>query len=477
MSTAPDPKFPDLPGLIFGCAPSKHRRSPVKMLLGRYNVKVKGNDKKEDYLLKLVELENSIGEREKEALVNWFAGENTCKALAALLGDALQPPIIPKDIVEPAAKKAKLQSDDDLIFAAVDECRICTERLAPENFPQSRITSTCGHHPTVCKSCLTRYINTEVQTKASDQISCPQCPEMVSEIEIKAYASPEILARNKRRASMMSRQHLPNFTFCLSLACESGQIHAEPDQPMMTCTTCGFKTCFKHKLPWHADLTCAEFDNLNQGRVQQEAASEAWLAENTKLCPNPECGMRIQTKSGCDHLTCDYCLFEFCWACCVDFSVIKKRGNGAHKPECEWHTDNKDGMPGHGRRRAAVSRQSAVPKASKQSRDLKKSNGERCEVGRASKDMNVREELKGPEQVTGLEDLNDPEGVKKSHKSKETVESVESLEAIGLTQPGIPTESEKSFQPNKSHEAVKSLETTGAMESTRSNPLKRRLEE
>lgn len=90
MSTAPDPKFPDLPGLIFGCAPSKHRRSPVKMLLGRYNVKVKGNDKKEDYLLKLVELENSIGEREKEALVNWFAGENTCKALAALLGDALQ---------------------------------------------------------------------------------------------------------------------------------------------------------------------------------------------------------------------------------------------------------------------------------------------------------------------------------------------------------------------------------------------------
>ncbi|KAA8569057.1 hypothetical protein EYC84_000729 [Monilinia fructicola] len=332
MSTAPDPKFPDLPGLIFGCAPSKHRRSPVKMLLGRYNVKVKGNDKKEDYLLKLVELENSIGEREKEALVNWFAGENTCKALAALLGDALQPPIIPKDIVEPAAKKAKLQSDDDLIFAAVDECRICTERLAPENFPQSRITR----------------------------------------------------------------------------------------------------------------------------RVQQEAASEAWLAENTKLCPNPECGMRIQTKSGCDHLTCDYCLFEFCWACCVDFSVIKKRGNGAHKPECEWHTDNKDGMPGHGRRRAAVSRQSA---------------------GGASKDMNVREELKGPEQVTGLEDLNDPEGVKKSHKSKETVESVESLEAIGLTQPGIPTESEKSFQPNKSHEAVKSLETTGAMESTRSNPLKRRLEE
>lgn len=60
------------------------------MILGRYNVKIRSSDKKEDLLHKLVELENSIGEREKEAIVKWFAGDNTYKALAALLGDAMQ---------------------------------------------------------------------------------------------------------------------------------------------------------------------------------------------------------------------------------------------------------------------------------------------------------------------------------------------------------------------------------------------------
>lgn len=90
MSTVPDPKFPSFPGLIFGLSPTKHRRDPIKMLLARYNVKVRSNDKKEEYLEKLIDLEKSIGEREKEALLNWFAGENTCRSLAALLGDALK---------------------------------------------------------------------------------------------------------------------------------------------------------------------------------------------------------------------------------------------------------------------------------------------------------------------------------------------------------------------------------------------------
>lgn len=90
MSTAPDPKHPNLPGLIFGCPPSKHRRSSMKRLLERYNVKLRGNERKEDILQKLVELENSIGEREKEALMKWFAGDNTYRSLAGLLGDAMK---------------------------------------------------------------------------------------------------------------------------------------------------------------------------------------------------------------------------------------------------------------------------------------------------------------------------------------------------------------------------------------------------
>ncbi|QSZ34858.1 hypothetical protein DSL72_007717 [Monilinia vaccinii-corymbosi] len=480
MNTTPDPKFPDLPGLIFGCTPSKHRKDHVKMILGRYNVQVRGNDRKEDHLQKLIELENSIGEREKEALVKWFTGDNTYRALAALLGDAMQPPIIPKDIDEPAAKRAKLQQvDDDVIFAAVAECRICMDTLAPEKFPQSRITSTCAHHPRVCRKCLTQHINTEVQTKASNQISCPECLEKVSDVEVKAYASPEVLQRNGRRTFIMSLQHLPNFTFCLGLTCESGQVHAEPGQPMMTCTLCGFKTCSIHQLPWHEDLTCAEFDHRNPAQVQQEAASEAWKAENTKLCPNAKCGMSIQKKVGCDDLSCkcDWCFCEFCWVCRADFAVIKREGNGSHKPECKWHTDNKNGMPRHGRRRAPARRKPAGVKESKKSA-----------VGRTPKDLHIHREIDGskeavPEEMNDSKESNVPEDLERRHESQKLDESAKPVEASGLSQPDDVSkdvelkESMKSIESSEPAQSLNTAKVTLTGGSTRPNLLKRRRED
>ncbi|KAF7913269.1 hypothetical protein BELL_0986g00010 [Botrytis elliptica] len=483
MTTAPDPKHPDLPGLIFDCPPSKHRTSSMRRLLRRYNVQVNGNERKEDTLHKLVELEKSIGEREKEALVNWFAGEGTYRALAALLGDAMKPPITPKIIDEPVAKKTKLEeSNDDIIFAAVDACRVCMENLTPEKFPQTRITSTCAHHPAVCNQCLTKHINDQVQTKASNQISCPECPEKISEAEIKKYASPEILERKGRRLLNISLQHLPNFTFCLSPTCESGQIHT-PDHPMMTCSTCGFKTCFIHKLPWHEDLTCAEFDLSNQSRVQQEAASEAWIAEYTKLCPNPKCGMRIQKKSGCDHLTCecDYCLVEFCWCCFADFKMIKKRGNDHHKEDCRWHTKNENGMPGHGRSRESIPKKPKEPKKSK--RPIKSKNSKGSDAGPApkeSKEVNLQEESESTYNPTIPEDL------KQSHSPVKPSEAADGMQAFQSKvsddvkhsfEPNVTEDSKRPNQPQEPVEPSKQTESTEALGLNVPNPLKRLREE
>ncbi|KAF5873283.1 putative ring finger protein [Botrytis fragariae] len=468
MATAPGPKHPDLPGLIFGCPPSKHRTSSMRRLLRRYNVQVNGNERKEDTLHKLVELEKSIGEREKEALVNWFAGEGTYRALAALLGDAMKPPITPKNIGEPAARKAKLEeSDDDIIFAAVNECRICMENLTPEMFPQTRISSTCAHHPAVCNQCLTKHINDQVQTKASNQISCPECPEKVSDAEIKKYASPEVLERNGRRLLNISLQHLPNFTFCLSLTCESGQIHSKPDDPMMTCTTCGFKTCFIHKLPWHGDLTCAEFDISNQARVRQEAASEAWIAEHTKLCPNPKCGMRIQKKSGCDHLTCDYCLVEFCGCCFADSKLIKKRGNDHHKEDCRWHTKNENGMPGHDRRRGSAPKKSKKP--------IKSEDSKKSDAGPAPKEPNISED---PKEIK--------EGLKQSHSPVKPSEAADGMQLSKSKvsddlkhsfEPNVTEDSKRPNQPQEPVEPSKQTESTEALGLNIPNPLKRLREE
>jgi hypothetical protein len=103
----------------------------------------------------------------------------------------------------------------------------------------------------------------------------------------------------------------PNFTHCLGAGCGSGQIHdGGNDQPIMTCNSCGTKTCFTHQLPWHTDLTCTEYDDQQRQRLQQEAASVKFMkANNFKKCPNRKCGLRLDKIDGCDHMTCKFSVY------------------------------------------------------------------------------------------------------------------------------------------------------------------------
>lgn len=37
-----------------------------------------------------------------------------------------------------------------------------------------------------------------------------------------------------------------------------------------------------------------------------------------KLCP--ECFIVIEKENGCNHMTCNYCYYEFCWLCLKAYS-------------------------------------------------------------------------------------------------------------------------------------------------------------
>jgi hypothetical protein len=117
---------------------------------------------------------------------------------------------------------------------------------------------------------------------------------------------------------------MPNFTMCLGPNCGSGQIHGGGnDQPIMTCTTCHFKTCFAHKMPWHEGLTCMQYDNRQVERLRQETASAELLGKTTKTCPNPRCGMNLDKYTGCDHVRCKY-LFIYKLIHCPSYSYFNR---------------------------------------------------------------------------------------------------------------------------------------------------------
>ena len=73
--------------------------------------------------------------------------------------------------------------------------------------------------------------------------------------------------------------------------------------PIVICQACKSRSCFTHDVPWHAGLTCDQY-NAERARqmedVQANIANEGYLRENTKACPNEACRRKVSRQ----HLVC-----------------------------------------------------------------------------------------------------------------------------------------------------------------------------
>ena len=76
----------------------------------------------------------------------------------------------------------------------------------------------------------------------------------------------------------------------------------------LTCPKCSTEVCFKCRDTWHgADVTC---------EAAMKKHLEGWADENkdnVSFCPL--CRTKIEKNQGCNHMTCGFCGYEFCWAC------------------------------------------------------------------------------------------------------------------------------------------------------------------
>lgn len=98
---------------------------------------------------------------------------------------------------------------------------------------------------------------------------------------------------------------IPDFHWCLNTTCTSGQIHTQDSSnPILTCFSCGYKTCATHNVKWHQNETCEQYDYRISGRRarDEEQANERIIKRTTKNCPG--CKANIEKIDGCDHMTC-----------------------------------------------------------------------------------------------------------------------------------------------------------------------------
>lgn len=95
----------------------------------------------------------------------------------------------------------------------------------------------------------------------------------------------------------------PDFRFCLSTTCKSGQLHpGGTDEPIFRCQACEHKHCVVCEANWHQDQTCEEFQALREKWNVENKQSQDEVNKISKPCP--KCTVAIQKNSGCDHMTC-----------------------------------------------------------------------------------------------------------------------------------------------------------------------------
>lgn len=232
------------------------------------------------------------------------------------------------------AAKTESETESLEVSAPTFNCVVCLETHI---IPGEKVTSTCAHDSTVCSPCLLSSISIAITDAHWTHPTCPQCPSRLSYSEIEKIVDLKTLKKYDNLMFLEAISGMPDFRWCAKRGCGSGQLHTGgKNSPIFTCRKCGHRMCFVHSIKWHEGDTCAEFQ-ARKDADKTEKASQLHLEKTTKACPNAICGMRVEKVSGCDHITCGKCKYQYCWLCFAAYDEILSQGNHFHKKECKYY--------------------------------------------------------------------------------------------------------------------------------------------
>ncbi|CAF1353099.1 unnamed protein product [Adineta ricciae] len=218
------------------------------------------------------------------------------------------------------------------------QCQVCFDEKSQEEFKKI-YSHRCSHvERRICDSCLYQHVKQEFGKMCTDSA---RCPELNCRINFSAKTIQRILSDKNDKALLEKYERfilhrqlemMPEFIWCAH-GCGMGQLNDGGDENnIVRCAKCRQQTCFTHKSVWHTDMTCAEYDAVCNS---EQRASQSWISQNCKKCP--KCSARIEKASGCDHMTCGKCRYEFCWSCLADYNAIRRDGNHRHDSGCKHY--------------------------------------------------------------------------------------------------------------------------------------------
>eukprot|EP00927_Polykrikos_kofoidii_P050184 TRINITY_DN44103_c0_g1_i1.p1 TRINITY_DN44103_c0_g1~~TRINITY_DN44103_c0_g1_i1.p1 ORF type:complete len:748 (-),score=82.47 TRINITY_DN44103_c0_g1_i1:59-2236(-) len=172
------------------------------------------------------------------------------------------------------------------------------------------VTVACKH--SYCEECLRQLFENACNDRTLIPVRC--CREQLDlqhAARVLSIASFDLLRDRTEEQNAKDKMYCPSRTCGRFINLDNVNLKIAYSGRPMTCPSC-MKTqvCISCKAPWHAGITCREFQSakdIGSAELAKVASNFGW-----KLCPC--CRTFVELIQGCNHITC-VCRAEFCYAC------------------------------------------------------------------------------------------------------------------------------------------------------------------
>ncbi|KAJ1276815.1 hypothetical protein BS78_05G244400 [Paspalum vaginatum] len=196
--------------------------------------------------------------------------------------------------------------------ADAEVCKICLEHVLPADV--HRASHGCAH--AFCAGCLDRHIGAKNQDGVSD-VKCPgeDCGSVLDPELCQGIISRETFEGWSAALCMSMVRRDNNVCYCPFKDCSEIMVDDRGGEVTESeCPVCRRLFCARCGVPWHAGITCDEYEQLAPGDRGKEDLVALEMAKGKKWKRCPSCKFLVERHEGCVHITCR-CGFQFCYGC------------------------------------------------------------------------------------------------------------------------------------------------------------------
>lgn len=178
-------------------------------------------------------------------------------------------------------------------------CGSCLQDCVMSKFQIEKMACGCFY----CFSCLKDLF---MKAAYDATLMPPRCHQKNIDLSITIH----ILSHSERIffSEKLDEYNCKNKFYCQNLKC-SKFINLDRNTSNPYQCSCGAKNCTKCKTLWHPFFECSK----NMQMKNSDDFEILKIQNNWKSCP--KCNIVIELRSGCNHITCRNCSYEFCYVC------------------------------------------------------------------------------------------------------------------------------------------------------------------